>query len=90
MFKRMKEKGIESLLQNHPASRHYVTCPNINELGDLLERLLNVDPSCRPDSIQEILEHPYLSVPDQVDLTYCSQSEAESEVNQEIMSEKHG
>ena len=85
----MKDKGIENLLQNHPASRDYVTSPHMAELSDLLERLLNVDPSCRPDSIQEILEHPYLSVPDQADLTYCSQSEAASEVNQEIKSEQH-
>lgn len=41
----MKDKGMENLLQNHPASRKYVEYPKISYLTDLLERLLQVDPS---------------------------------------------
>ena len=51
----MKEKGMENLLQNHSASRPYLSYHKINELTQLLEKLLSPDPSLRPDSIQEIL-----------------------------------
>jgi len=51
----MKEKGMENLLQNHPASRKYAGYHYINELTNLLEKLLSIDPSLRPESIEEIL-----------------------------------
>jgi len=80
MFRRLKEKGMENLLQSHPASRKYSDRHGINELADLLEKLLSLDPSERPDSIEEILQHPFLNDITE-DSTYLSQSEGESDAH---------
>jgi serine/threonine protein kinase len=36
-YRRMKEKGMNNLLQSHPASKAYMTSDNINQLSHLLE-----------------------------------------------------
>jgi len=54
-FRRLKEKGMTNLLEKHTASSKYMALNKINQLADLLERLLAIEPNSRPDSMQEIL-----------------------------------
>jgi len=45
IFRRLRDKGINFMLETHPASKDFFSEGKIGQLADLLGQLLSLDPS---------------------------------------------
>lgn len=61
IFRRLRDRGIDFMLDSHPASKPIFSEGKIGNLANLLGLLLSIDPAQRPDSVNEILAHPFLN-----------------------------